>query len=134
MNITQRAEVRILNLRRVIKEAEETITAIETAANKTAEVLAVASEMGVEVVGIGRPHELLNNQKFPGSTRGSIFTPHAARDSNGWPAAWKIAERTGIGYGCGNTGQHQIHSEQVIDGVYRCENGVWTLIDEGVDA
>lgn len=133
MNIDHLSDIRINALRSAIADAEAAIAKIEAATSKTAEVLTIASEEGVEVVGLGRKHEILDTGNFPYDGGGSIFTPHAAR-INGWPAAWRIAERAGIGYGCGNTGQHQIHSEQVIDGVYRCEDGVWSLVESGASA
>jgi hypothetical protein len=42
--------------------------------------------------------------------------PIESRDKRGWPAAWEIAERAGISWGAGNTGQHQIHlTEEEMD-------------------
>ena len=43
-----------------------------------------------------------------------VTDPKDARDhpqykgDTGWPAAWAIAKKAGVAWGCGNSGQHQI--------------------------
>lgn len=128
MDITQNIERHTRALRAVISEAEDALARIEAAAEKTAEVLLVASEVGVKTVGLGRKHASLNNKAFPFHGSGNIFTPPGSR-TNDWPSAWHIAEKAGISIGAGNSGQHQIPADSCIDGVYRCVNGTWTRLE-----
>lgn len=128
MDITREIDGHAERLRNVIKEAERALERIEAASEKTIEVLAIANEAGVKTVGIGRRHASLGNEDFPFGPSGSIFTPQGSR-TNGWPSAWHIAEKAGIGAGAGNRGQHQIKSDSCIDGVYRCVKGIWTRIE-----
>lgn len=128
MDITREIEAHAEQLRDVINEAERALERIEAAKNKTIEILEIANEVGVKTVGIGRRHASLGNADFPYNPTGSIFTPRESR-INGWPSAWHIAEKSGIGFGAGNGGQHQIKSDSCVDGVYRCVKGVWTRIE-----
>lgn len=95
---------------------------------KTEELLAIASEVGVTALSIGKKHPLVGNEEWPFGVSGSIFTHPDARH-NGSPAAWHITEKAGVGGGCGNTGQHQADTSNLIDGVYECRGGVWSRVD-----
>ncbi len=45
------------------------------------------------------------------------------------PAIWRIVEDLKIGFGCGNSGQHQvIQTDLLIDGVYVLRRGKWKKI------
>lgn len=128
MDVSREIDIHTQRLRSVIEDAERTLARIEAASEKTAEVLAIANEVGVKTVGIGRKHASLGNADYPFGASGSIFTPKSHR-TNGWPSAWHIAEQAGIGAGAGNSGQHQIKTDSCIDGVYRCVKGIWTRIE-----
>ncbi len=129
MDIAREIDIQARNLRSVIEQAERALERIEAAGEKTAEVLAIANDLGVKTVGIGRKHASLGNADFPFGAGGSIFTPKGSRTAAGWPSAWHIAEKAGISAGAGNTGQHQIARDACIDGVYRCIKGVWSRIE-----
>lgn len=101
---------------------------LRRAAAKTDELLAIASEVGVTAVSIGKKHPLVGNENWTFGTSGSIFTPKEDRH-DGWPAAWHIARKAGVGDGCGNSGQHQADTSNLIDGVYECRGGVWSRVD-----
>lgn len=101
---------------------------------KTEELLSIAAECGVTVVGIGKKHPALKNEDWPFGVGGSIFTPPVDRTPDGWPAAWHIARRAGISAGAGNTGQHQADTSRLVDGVYELKGGVWARIDVEVAA
>lgn len=121
MNLEREIENRKRDLLAAIESAER-------AGEKTQEVLDIANELGVKTVGIGRRHASLGNADHPFAASGNIFTPQGGR-VDGWPSAWRIAERAGISTGCDNAGQHQIPDGSCIDGVYRCVKGVWTRIE-----
>ena len=127
MNHKSILENKISNVNNAVRELEEARQKAEEAAEKTAEVLAIAESLGVKTVSIGKITPLVGNENWGFRAQGSIFTPHGA-EVNGWPAAWAIAEQSGIYSGCGNSGQAQIDSSKVIDGVYQCKNGQWVRI------
>lgn len=122
-------------VKRVIEDIDEALAELASkremlmsALAKTEEVLAIAQSLDVDVVAIGKIHELVANEHWNFGYQGSIFTHPDAR-VDGWPAAWAISERARIGSGAGNTGQHQIMSGSVIDGVYRCVDGLWERVE-----
>jgi len=101
---------------------------LRRAAAKTEELLAIASEVGVTAVSIGKKHPLVGNENWPFGASGSIFTPREDQH-DGWPAAWHIAKKAGVSGGAGNSGQHQADTSNLIDGVYECRGGVWARVD-----
>jgi hypothetical protein len=100
----------------------------EKAREFTAAFLAKCSDVGMTIAGIGKVHELLDNEHWGAGASYSVFCHPDAR-YDGWPAIWFVAKAMGIGAGCGNSGQYQADTSKLIDGVYRCENGNWTRID-----
>lgn len=127
MNGKQRLERAIENVNNAVAELERTRELVEAAATKTAEVLAIAEQLGVKTVSIGVKTPLVGNDSFPFGGGSSLFTPKGSK-VDGWPSAWRIAEQAGISTGCGNSGQHQIMHDSTIDGVYRCINGQWERV------
>lgn len=127
MDGKRKLEFAIENVNNAVAELEEARAAVEAAVAKTAEVLAISEQIGVKTVSIGKVTPLVGNEGWSFGASGSIFTPRESRH-NGWPSAWHISEAAGIGGGAGNTGQHQIDSSKVIDGVYRCVNGQWERV------
>lgn len=109
-------------------DAQGVLSALEYARQKTAEVLAIAESVGTTAISIGMKHPIVNNEDWPFGASGSIFTPLADR-VNGWPSAWRIAEKAGISAGAGNSGQHQTDNSQLVDGVYELRDGAWQRID-----
>jgi len=95
---------------------------------RTAKLLAIAKEIGVTAVSVGKKHARVGNESFPFGAGGSIFTPPDER-IDGRPAAWHLAEIMGISHGAGNTGQHQADIEELIEGVYEIRKGKWYRID-----
>ena len=102
-------------------------SALSAATGKTAELLAIAQEAGVTAVSIGKIHPRVSNEHwhYGGS---AIYTPPSEK-VGGSPAAWFIAQQAGISWGCGNPGQHQADTSQLVDGVYECKGGLWSRID-----
>ena len=95
---------------------------------RTAELLALAGELGATVVGIGNTrHPLLKNEGHPFHHDRQIFTPPAERVRDRvWdsPVAWVLAKRFGIRDGCGNSGQCQA----ITAGL---DLGVWIKLVDG---
>lgn len=110
------------------REVETVSELLEKSTAKTQELLAIAASVGTTVVSIGKKHPLVENEDWPWSASGSIFTPKDDR-VNGTPAAWHIARRAGVEHCAGNTGQHQVKDAHLIDGVYECRDGQWARID-----
>ncbi|KQW07628.1 hypothetical protein ASC66_01115 [Leifsonia sp. Root4] len=128
MNIENEFEQLKTRTERVANEATALRKRIRAAQLKTESLLGIAQSLGVNVVSIGMIHEAVANEGWDYRGRGSIFTHPNAR-VDGWPAAWRIAEQAGVGYGAGNTGQHQADLSSLIDGVYECRGGRWMRID-----
>jgi hypothetical protein len=120
------------SLARQVASAQSSLKTLElkmkSSAKKTEELLAIASEVGVTAVSIGKKHPLVGNEDWPFGASGSIFTRKEDRH-DGWPAAWHIARQAGVGGGAGNSGQHQADTSNLIDGVYECRNGAWSRVD-----
>jgi len=136
MNIDH--ELRIV--RSLITQAEQIEARIQQAKKNTEAILAACDSVGVTVVGIGaKSDDLKDSRGHPFGADGSIFADGRSKEKwiqkggkveerDGYPVAWEIARKSGLSGGCGNTGQHQIVGE-VLNGVYRCVNGVWSKDD-----
>lgn len=128
MNFEQKAS----SLTRTVEGALQQLDALQSqlreAAKKTEELLAIASEVGVTALSIGKKHPLVGNEAWSFGYAGSIFTPKE-NEHEGWPAAWHIARVAGISGGAGNGGQHQVDATNLIDGVYECRGGEWFRVD-----
>lgn len=126
-------------IERLIADVESIRDRMKVAAENTANVLQVCSDLGVDLVGIGkRTDDLKDSRGHPFGSSGSIFADGRSveyyqvngvrKEREGWPIAWEIARKAGVGAGCGNSGQHQVRGE-FLDGVYRCKDGVWAKDD-----
>ncbi|BBY53963.1 hypothetical protein H7J07_04845 [Mycobacterium koreense] len=96
---------------------------------RTAQLLEVATELGVTAVSIDVRHPSLTERDWPHSPRGCIFTPPDEYVGS-WPAAWAIADRAGISRGAGSTGSHQADTSGLVPGIYEHRGGQWTRFDE----
>ena len=110
------------------QSARTVLADLAHAKTKTAELLEIARAAGVTAVGISKTHPRLGNEHWGQRGGGAIFTP-VDEEVNGWPAAWHVAEKAGVGFGCGNPGQHQARTKNLIDGVYEVRDGLWSRID-----
>lgn len=128
MNFEQKAYSLTHTVKNALQELEILQSQLQHAATKTEELLAIASEVGVTALSIGKKHPLVGNEGWPFGYAGSIFTPKADQHA-GWPAAWHIARTAGVSGGAGNGGQHQVDTSNLIDGVYECRGGIWSRID-----
>lgn len=128
MNFEQKASSLARTVENALQQLELLQSQLQHAATKTEELLAIASEVGVTAVSIGKKHTLVGNEGWPFGFTGSIFTPKDA-EHEGWPAAWHIARKAGVSGGAGNGGQHQVDTSNLIDGVYECRDGVWSRVD-----
>lgn len=94
----------------------------------TRELLKIARELGLTVVGIGNTrHPLLENETFPYHHNQQIFAPGRSRD--GWPTVWDLTKRAGIDQGYGNAGQRQADTSGLTRGVWiALMDGEWGRI------
>ena len=89
-------------------------------------VLIEAAQAGIKTIGICKAHKSLKNSDWREAPP-SLFaderdaSPWRRKERDGFPSIWRVGEESGIGAGCGNTGQFQIHTG---DGL---EPGVWRL-------
>lgn len=93
--------------------------------SKLQELLAMATEMDIRLVGIRMKHPLLKNESFPWPDS-SLFVPDVRL--NGWPAVWELAQRTGIWAGVGNHDQAAIKTADLRPGVWQLQADGWVQI------
>ena len=92
----------------------------------TSKFLDECVKSGIKKVGISKT---IPEVDWPFETgNGSVFG--IGRDKTGWPAIWGVAERMGISYGGGNTGQHQANTSRLIDGIFELKKGKWIKIED----
>jgi len=128
MNIKTNYDILERRKKELEKDVEELNNKFEIAKTKTEEFLNSCTEHGIKVVSIGTETDLIkSSKKFPFNHSGSIF---ADEEFNGWPAIWRVGEKTGVGDGCGNSGQHQSNNENLIEGVYALRDGKWYFLIE----
>lgn len=117
-----------------LKSLKESIAdfaeAYEEARNFTEKFLDCCEKHGIDLVSIGVSTEQISGcETYPFSHKGSVF---AEGRYNHFPAIWTVVREMGIGWGAGNTNQHQISPEarlELIDGVYKLKDGVWEKIE-----
>ena len=124
----------IYDLKKKVKEANDAIKDAEkklrASEKETAVFLKKCSEYGIKKVSIGK-HP---GENWPFGARGSVFTFSGEKAPEGkhrssWPAIWGVVEELGISTGCGNTDQHNVGNENLMEGVYELKKGKWNRID-----
>lgn|GEM_PF-2562233 len=134
MNFDYRIKKMEETLRRNQEEFEDTKKKLEDATVFTAKFLSKCSDAGYDRVSVGKRHESLpNTNAFAFGCEGSVFGHHSKGKDvriGSWPAIWHICENLSIGYGCGNSHQHQAKTENLIDGVYHFKSGQWERVDK----
>lgn len=110
------AEVKLKTLQAELKDAKKQTTAF----------LKKCAEYDITKVYIGVSPE---EREWPFGGCGSVFTVGNAKAPSGdWPAIWGVVEELGISGGAGNTDQHQVRNENLIEGVYEVKNGNWRRV------
>ena len=105
---------------------------LKTAQKFTQSFLEECGRQDIKRVSIGKKTDLIESAKSWGSSgsfgcSGSIF---ADERKDGWPAIWRVAELTGVGGGCGNSGQYQVKRDApLMEGVYELKGKVWRKIE-----
>lgn len=93
-------------------------------------ILSKCKRAGYKRVAINMSHSGIPDSITWGlNVHGNIFA-WPDRNVGGWPAIWRIVEKLGIGYGCGNSHQHQIKN---ISGKYAfsyTKNGAWKDVSQ----
>ena len=126
MNLEAKVSTLQQRVSSIINDSQEVIRQ----AREAAKLLSIAEDMGVTVISIGRKSALVENEGWPFGYSGSIFTKKEDQDKNGWPSAWAIASKAGVDAGAGNSGQHQVKSGVLLEGVYQLRDGQWYEVSQ----
>lgn len=101
---------------------------LKDAEKQTIKFLSKCSEYEIKKVSIGKA-----NNDWPFNGNGSVFTFNNSRTPNSkgesWPAIWGVVKELNISGGCGNTDQHQVSNENLMEGIYEFKNKKWKRID-----
>ncbi len=109
---------------------KETCDKLEEAGKATAKFLDLCLQSDIKLVSVCRKTEKIPQTKtFPFGVYESVFTLESARSANGCPAIWGVVEKAGISGGAGNTAQHQIKGDTLIEGVYQFSRGKWRKVE-----
>lgn len=94
----------------------------------TEQLLDCCKKYRIKKVCIGVSHESVQESvTFTFGPKYSIFTNEARHGS--WPAIWRVCEELQIGWGAGNTNQHQLKSDCGLRiGCYHYENDSWVKV------
>lgn len=120
---------------REIKNLQEELDCLkkdfENSKKITTKVLEECKKQGIKIVSIGKATDKIESAKEwserTWGCRGSIFADE--KDNHAYPAIWTVASKTGIGGGCGNTGQYQVDREaNLMEGVWELKGNVWRKI------
>jgi len=124
-------EYKILRLKKDLDETIKLIQECEEAYSQASEItgklLAMCAEKGITKVSIGNVDKSVPaTVSWPFGVSGSVFTysPKKNRD-DGFPPIWRICDSLGISSGGGNSDQHQVKTDKVLDGVYHLRGGKW---------
>jgi len=93
----------------------------------TQKFLNKCEESGITRVSVGtRSKRVPRTVDWPFGVSGSVFQhPADARGKNGYVAIWSVVEELGISGGAGNSAQHQVSNENLIEGVFELKGKDW---------
>ncbi len=128
MNFYHKIEQAIKTAQNALDAAEQLKTQYEDLRDFTAAFLACCEKHGIKTVSINTYTELIKSRKSWG--RDCPDSAFADEREGTWPAIWAACNEMGVCAGCGNSGQHQINSARLIDGVYKLTDGKWERIEE----
>lgn len=127
MNFDYKIQVAMEKAEAAVRNIQDLKSEYEEARDFTAVFLDICRRREIELVSIGKRTELIESSaSFPFGVGGSAFAISKTGNST---AIWGACEEAGIYQGCGNSGQAQISTAQLIDGVYRLQNGVWERVE-----
>ena len=97
----------------------------------TIKFLECCKKHGISIVSVNVLSDRIKAcDRFPFNPEGNVF---ADGNENGNPAIWNVVEELGIGFGCGNNGQHQITfraAYNISTGVYGLQDGEWARLED----
>ena len=115
--------VEIKNLSKELKEASKF----------TQKFLDCCGNQGITRVSIGKKsNKVPATKEWPSGWgyEGSVFQfPSGQKGKSGWVAIWDAVEEAGISGGCGNTDQHSVSNDNLIEGVFELKDKCWRKID-----
>lgn len=97
----------------------------------TAIFLKECEKAKIKMVSIGvKTKRIPRTESWPFGCKGSVFQyPEGVKDSRDWPAIWGVVSKLGIGGGCGNTDQHAVGNDNLIEGVFELKGKDWRWIE-----
>ena len=104
---------------------------LKKASGYTQKFLEECGKEGITKVSVGvKSDKVPATNNFPFGCDGSVFQyPTEQRGKDGWVAIWGVVERLKISGGCGNTAQHQVFNDNLIEGVFELKGGKWRKVN-----
>lgn len=97
----------------------------------TSEFLEECGCVGITKVAIRKVHKSVPSSiGFPFGAGNSVFAFQPKSVKSDWPPIWGVVNKMNIGGACGNSDQHQLGGDDLIDGVYHLKKGRWIKVDE----
>lgn len=111
-----------------LKEVKE---ALKLSTKCTQEFLNECGKLGIKVVSVGiRSEKVPATLDFPFGCGGSVFQhPRGLGGKNAYVAIWEVVENLKIGGGCGNSDQHTVSNDNLIEGVYELKGKTWRKLE-----
>ena len=97
----------------------------------TQEFLNKCGKAGYTRISIGKVSKKVPaTVNFPFGSASSVFGfPSGTEDETGCPAIWKVVEDLKISGGAGNSDQHQVENDNLIEGIFELKKGKWRRIE-----
>lgn len=113
------------------KELKEIKASLKVSTKFTQEFLNKCGEKGIKGVSIGMRSDRIESTKgYPFGHSGSVFShPVGVKGDTGWPAIWQVVEEMKISGGAGNSDQHQVSNDNLIEGVYELKGKTWRKVE-----
>jgi len=118
----------IKNLEDKLKEIK---TSLKSAEKFTQEFLNECGKVGITGVSVGVKSDRIEATKdFPFTCQNSVFqSPSGTKGKDSWVAIWGVVNKMGISGGCGNSDQHQVRNDNLIQGVYELKGKTWRKVE-----
>jgi hypothetical protein len=118
----------IKNIEDKLKEIK---ISLKSAEKFTQEFLNECGKEGITGVSVGVKSDRIEATKdFSFGCNNSVFqSPSGTIGKDGWVAIWGVVERMGISGGCGNSDQHQVSNDNLIQGVYELKGKNWRKVE-----
>lgn len=130
MNFDYKIQAAMEKAEAAVRNIQDLKSEYEDARDFTAVFLDICRRREIELVSVGKRTELIEpSASFPFGVGGSAF---AISKTGNRTAIWEACGEAGVYAGCGNSCQAQLNQKgaaQLIDGVYRLQDGVWERVE-----